>query len=130
MTATERLRELLDERGVEWKEHSHTMPGSMAIQYETLWGQPIDNTSGKPISRVYHCRATEMGDGRLFLEAQLVTPEQAVAATLGSEREHDLEGLLRDMHAELVDWAPRSISQLWADRMEQVGVYAGWGWRA
>ena len=83
MTATERLRELLDERGVEWKEHRHMVPGSMAIRLETLWGQPIDNTTGKPIPHFYHNRATEMGDGRLFLEAQLVTPEQAIAATLG-----------------------------------------------
>ena len=83
MSATDDLRRMLDERGVEWKEHRHTVPGSMAIQRETLWGQPIDNTNGKPIPHVYHNRATEMGDGRLFLEAQLVTPEQAIAATLG-----------------------------------------------
>ena len=83
MTATDELRRLLDKRGVEWKEHRHTMPGSRAIQRETLWGQPIDNASGRPIPHVYHCRATEMGDGRLFLEAQLVTPAQAIAATLG-----------------------------------------------
>lgn len=82
MTATEVLRRELDERGVEWKEHRHTLAGSMAIQRETLWGQPIDSTSGKTIPHVYHCRATEMGDGRLFLEAQLVTPEQAIAATV------------------------------------------------
>lgn len=83
MTATDRLRKLLDERGVEWKEHRHVMPGSMAIQRETLWGQPTDVASGNPIPHVYHYRATEMGDGRLFLEAQLITPEQAIAATLG-----------------------------------------------
>ena len=83
MNATDEPRRLLDERGVEWKEHRHTLAGSMAIQRETLWGQPIDNTSGKPIPHIYHCRATEMGDGRLFLEAQLVTPAQAVEATLG-----------------------------------------------
>lgn len=82
-SATERLRALLDERGVEWREHRHVMPGSMAIQRETFWGQPTDAVSGKPIPHVYHYRATEMGDGRLFLEAQLVSPEQAVAATLG-----------------------------------------------
>ena len=83
MMPTETLRALLDERGVEWKEHRHVMPGSMAIQRETLWGQPTDVASGKPIPHVYHYRATEMGDGRLFLEAQLVTPEQAIAATMG-----------------------------------------------
>lgn len=45
------------------------------------------------------------------------------------ERNADLEELLGGMFAELVDWAPNSISQLWADRMESVGVYADWGWR-
>nr|AHF24260.1 hypothetical protein [uncultured bacterium Contig1770] len=83
MSATDRLRELLDERGVEWKEHRHTLAGSMAIQRETLWSKPIDNTNGRPIPHIYHCRATEMGDGRLFLEAQSVTPEQAIEATIG-----------------------------------------------
>lgn len=82
MTATERLRELLDERGVEWKEHQHIMSGSMSAQVETLWGQPHDK-NGKPLPHVYHNRATEMGDGRLFLEVQLATPEQAIEATLG-----------------------------------------------
>ena len=82
MTASEELQALLTERGVEWKEHRHQMPGSMAVQTETLWGQPRDQ-NGKPLKHVYHCRATEMGDGRLFLEAQLVTPQQAVDATLG-----------------------------------------------
>ena len=83
MSGTDELRRMLDERGVEWKEHRHAMPGSMAIQCETLWGQPTDVASGKPTPHVYHYRATEMGDGRLFLEAQLIAPEQAIAATLG-----------------------------------------------
>lgn len=84
MSATDELRKMLDERGVEWKEHRHVMPGSMAIQRETLWGQPTDVASGKPIPHVYHYRATEMSDGRLFLEAQLIAPAQAIAATVGS----------------------------------------------
>jgi len=92
MTSTDELRRILDERGVEWKEHRHMMPGSMAIQRETLWGQPVDSTSGKPISHVYHYRATEMGDGRLFLEAQLIAPAQAIAATVGRGTCHDAAG--------------------------------------
>lgn len=92
MSATDELQRMLDERGVEWKEHRHTLAGSMAIQRETLWGQPIDNTNGKPIPHVYHYRATEMGDGRLFLEAQFVTPAQAIAATLGRGECHDAAG--------------------------------------
>lgn len=94
MTATDELRRLLDERGVEWKEHKHQLAGSMALQLETLWGQPVDNTSGKQMQHVYHYRATEMGDGRLFLEAQLTTPEQAIAATLGPREQPPYDRLI------------------------------------
>ena len=97
MSATDELRRMLDERGVEYKTkdrpsadhadweawmHGDGHQPSGAVRRETLWGQPTDVASGKSIPHVYHYRATEMGD-RLFLEAQLVTPEQAIAATLG-----------------------------------------------
>lgn len=83
-SATDELQRMLDERGVEWKERRRVISDLKVIQRETLWGQPTDAASGKPITHVYHYRATEMGDGRLFLEAQLVTPEQAIAAMLGA----------------------------------------------
>lgn len=51
---------------------------------------------------------------------------QAVIAD--EEREHDLEELLKEMHAELVGWVPPEVAQHWADRMENLGVYADWGW--
>lgn len=97
MSATDELRRMLDERGVEYKTkdrpsadhadweawmHGDGHQPSGAVRRETLWGQPTDVASGKSIPHVYHYRATEMGD-RLFLEAQLVTPEQAIAATVG-----------------------------------------------
>lgn len=72
MTATERLRQLLDERG----EHYETS-GS-----KTWWGRPVDSRTGEPIN-VYHNQAQPMGEDRLFVELQLATPEQAVEATLG-----------------------------------------------
>lgn len=71
-TATERLRQLLDERG----EHYKTS-GS-----KTWWGRPVDSRTGAPIN-VYHNQAQPMGKDRLFVEMQLATPEQAVEATLG-----------------------------------------------
>lgn len=69
MTATEELRRMLDERGVEW------MDGSYAQLWCTVWhGQ-----DGK------QWRMTENMSGMLTeLEAWQVTPEQAIAATLGS----------------------------------------------
>lgn len=96
-TATERLREMLDERGVvyetrdrpeashaDWESwmHGDEHQPNGAIRRETLWGQPVDQ-HGATLKGVYHAKATEMGD-RLLLEAQLVTPEQAIAATVGS----------------------------------------------
>lgn len=75
-TATERLRAMLDERGVEW-----TASGT-----DTCWtsadGYPMrawDTTNGT------HMRVTGL------------TPEQAIAATLGSEREKQLELLVNQL---------------------------------
>lgn len=77
-TATERLRELLDERGEFYK-----ISGN-----RTWWGRPIDAQTGKPIN-VFHNQAQPMGEDRLLVELQLATPEQAIAATLGRETCHD-----------------------------------------
>ena len=129
-SATEELRAMLDERGVEWNEHRHTLAGSMAIQRETLWGQPIDNTNGKPIPHVYHYRATEMGDGRLFLEAQLVTPEQDIAATLGAEDAYTRE----DVESAFVSGyslgcLPVGSDPTWDQNEQTMDEHmAEWGW--
>ena len=72
MSATERLRAMLDERG-EYYETSGN---------RTWWGRPIDARTGEPIN-VFHNQAQPMGEDRLFVELQLATPEQAIEATLG-----------------------------------------------
>lgn len=72
MTATERLRQLLDERGEHYKTSGN----------RTWWGRPVDSRTGEYIN-VYHNQAQPMGEDRLFVEMQLATPEQAVEATLG-----------------------------------------------
>ena len=72
MTATERIRAMLDERG-EYYETSGN---------RTWWGRPIDARTGEPIN-VFHNQAQPMGEDRLFVELQLATPEQAIEATLG-----------------------------------------------
>lgn len=72
MTATDELRQLLDERG-EYYETSGN---------RTWWGRPIDARTGEPIN-VFHNQAQPMGEDRLFVELQLATPEQAIEATLG-----------------------------------------------
>lgn len=86
MTATDELRRLLDERGVEYL----TDDGESVRM--TKWSTP---------------RQGEFMDYALFVEfangktdfmfpSSAVTPEQAIAATLGSEREKQLKNLLRD----------------------------------
>lgn len=69
MTATERLRQLLDERGVEWEEpdpyqDATAWVGSSNIEYVAHEGVSFDGPTGRLI---------------LFC----LTPEQAVDATLG-----------------------------------------------
>jgi hypothetical protein len=71
MTATERLRALLDERGVEWDADDEAMDDGSLSQV-TYW----------------YCNGIEWSaDGRdeylAFDAVQLLTPEQAIAATLG-----------------------------------------------
>ena len=67
MTPTERLRELLDERGVEHYDRDG----------HTLW-EPINDGW-------YRYHATESADGTVNLHMHVLTPAQAVEATLGRE---------------------------------------------
>ncbi len=69
MTATGRLRKLLDERGVAWMDDS----------YAQLWCTVWYGQDGK------QWRMTENWSGMLTeLKAWNLTPEQAIAATLGA----------------------------------------------
>lgn len=63
MTATDRLRAMLDERGVEWRSDSENV---------TFWNTDADVAV-----------ASQGYDGMLWVSARL-TPEQAIAATLGA----------------------------------------------
>jgi hypothetical protein len=79
-TATERLRALLDERGVEWDADDEAMDDGSLSQV-TYW----------------YCNGIEWSaDGRdeylAFDAVQLLTPEQAIAATLGRGTCHDKNG--------------------------------------
>ena len=75
MTATDELRRLLDERGVEWREH-HELQGEI-----TLWNgwQFFEGTAS-------------YNDGYSMLSMVDATPEQAVEATLGRGTCHDAAG--------------------------------------
>lgn len=69
MSATDELRRLLDERGVEHFDGTET----------TLWGyEPTSESTG-----VYRFAADETSGGRMQVRMFNLTPEQAVEATLG-----------------------------------------------
>ena len=80
---TELLCKSLEERGIEWKD------GDAA--YEIEWSTP----DGR------HCSAMYWKPTFTVLVSGC-TPEQAIAATLGSEREKRLEKLVRDMWREML----------------------------
>ena len=101
MSATEELRRLLDERGVEWRRTPHY--SSESQDNETIFeGNGIE------------WYANDHMNGRLGLRALRyeVTPEQAIEATLGSDLKAEnakLRELVRDMyacisHANEQDW--------------------------
>lgn len=115
MTATEELRRMFDERGVEWMDDS----------YAQLWCTVWNGHDGK------QWRMTENQSGMLTeLKAWQVTPEKVIAATLGSEREKALEELVRDMwfwsyeghmDNESQDWQRKHIHGV-LDRMSALGI--------
>ena len=83
MTATEELRRLLDERGVEWRRTPHY--SSESFDNETVFN-----------NGVIDWLAYDHINGRVGLRALKyeVTPEQAVEATLGSEESAILAGIV------------------------------------
>lgn len=69
MTATERLRAMLDERGVEHFDGTET----------TLWGyEPTGDSTG-----AYRFAADETSGGCMQVRMFNISPEQAIEATLG-----------------------------------------------
>lgn len=69
MTATDELRRMLDERGVEWWQSANTLGCVFTRWYSPLFGDEV-------------C-AMENGEEGLVLFDHFMTPEQAVEATLG-----------------------------------------------
>lgn len=86
MSATDELRRLLDERGVEWKDYGY--------ENHTWWGG-------------WHAENRPSVNG-LFVKVEgVVTPEQAIAATLGNDgvgRTNDGVDGRGTCHMERADW--------------------------
>ena len=76
MSATEELRRLLDERGVEWWQSVNMLGCVFTRWYSPLFSDEVV--------------AMENGDGELELFSHLMTPEQAIAATLGTGTCHEV----------------------------------------
>lgn len=66
MTETEKLRRLLDERGVEWQDQEGPFPITAWESNDVIW-----------VAKAYRT-------GVFSVETRPVTPEQAIAATLGN----------------------------------------------
>lgn len=109
MTATDELRRLLDERGVEWRDDS-----SIYGTRRTVW-------TADGVTYV----AAEVS-GRLKVSGYL-TPEQAVEATLGSDLKAENEKL-RELVRDMWDWlAPTAVGggaplKGLHNRMRELGV--------
>ena len=99
MTATERIRAMLDERGVEWTE-----PNNMARSHTTYW------TAG-----FLRCGAVEFNDGMVSIASSSddITPEQAIEATLG-RGECEVEYV-----SDWMGWHCKACDMLWQGLRDQ-----------
>lgn len=113
MSATEELRELLDESGVEYTVvHGYR---------EYIWEFGESGIA----------RASAIGTrGLVQMIVTGITPAQAVAATLSNEREKELESLAADMFCWLVDYLTPAQTQMWETRLEELNVPPTWGVRS
>ena len=75
MSATDELRKLLDERGVKYEKAAYVIDALHRRAEETAW--EVDDTL---------CEFTEYPAGSTKLEVYYITPERAIAATMGCDR--------------------------------------------
>lgn len=105
---TTELRTKLTERGVEYEADDHK-----TYAY-TYWGDWA------------YCEPLDAKPGTLGAQCELMlipaTPEQAIAATLGSEREKRLEKLARSLYASYYDEWPDRAEEVYAERMKELGI--------
>ena len=107
MSATDELRKLLYERGIEWES-----------------GRVYNNSTSWNVgdSRII---ARELADGTLLIQRHSrkhLTPEQAIAATLGSDREAELEALAKDLYESAVDFNFKGWMPYYRDRFAALGI--------
>lgn len=110
MSATEELCELLDERGVEYS-YEDVTEGTLFVVTRDV--------------RIYYILAREKG---FKVWSDWLTPEQAIAATLGNEREQELESLAADMFNWLADYITPEQYAMWESRLEELDIEPTWRW--
>ena len=106
--ATELLRKLLDENGIEWKS-----------------GRTNENNTSWDVGDL-RVTAKELSDGTLLMQQysrKHFTPEQAIAATLRSEREAELVRAMEDVLRHSTDTVWVGEAETLVDRMVSLGVY-------
>ena len=85
MSATDELRRLLDERGVEYEVQREGTPSEAVV-----WDGPI----GTRHSAFVSCKNADRRIGDVLYATLFLTPEQAVEATLGRGEFHAVEDVL------------------------------------
>lgn len=113
MTATDELRKLLDERGVEYYKHEDGEP------LRELHEGRDDATSWRAGGA--NVCAVPFDDYTFDLWIDHATPEEAIAAALGSDREAALEELVRDWQ-ELYENPDYGECVRLTDRMRKLGI--------
>lgn len=96
---TTKLRKLLTERGIEYETNDY-----MGV-CETSW-------NGFTVMQL-------TPSAKLIMT---VTPEQAIAVTLGSEREKAIEKMARSLYANYHDEWPDRAEEAYTERMKELGI--------
>jgi hypothetical protein len=112
MTATDELRHLLDERGVEWE--------TDRSGFRVMWGKPVDEFHD---TMQFKAVDNALPNGGLNVHICGFTPEQAVAATLGGVRAQDSEG--GEAMSGICDTCRRKHCRARWDGMKSCDFYAG-----
>ena len=111
MSATDELRRLLDERGADYRMRQSVTSGSMI--YYDRYTVLVD---GNP-----HALIDTGNDDDVVLTLRC-TPEQAIAATLGSDREAELEALVKDLYENAVDFNFKGWIPYYRGRFAALGI--------
>lgn len=124
LTAMERFRAALEKRGIEFETNDDEC--AEGEERTTLFKANL----GEGEFDIFVAAKDWYFDGKLtpWLDVEFhntLTPEQAIDATLGSEREKRLEKLARSLYASYYDEWPDRAEEVYADRMKELGIEVG-----